>query len=185
VLEDIEDLLRPVPRATRALDFGAGDGWFATQLERQRLAERVIATDVKIWAGLVKRPVMFDGLRLPFGDRAFDLTYAIDVLHHCPQPEKALEEVLRCTRKYFLIKDHTYSNRAGWATLCVLDEIGNRRFAVPSPHHYQERWTWDRELEQRGFTLERRMHPERCHVGPLGYLTNSLQFIALWRRTGK
>ncbi len=182
VLADVAALLKPLPPARRALDYGSGDGWFASEILRLKLAETVVGADIKLWPGLVRRPVIFDGSRLPFSDGAFDLTYAVDVLHHCPDPLAALDEVLRCTGRYFLIKDHSYRNVVGWSTLCVLDEIGNRRFRVPSVYRYQEGWTWDRHLTSRGFSLERRIHPAKCHVGPLGYLTNHLQFLALWRR---
>jgi SAM-dependent methyltransferase len=184
VLREIERLLRPLPTAARALDFGAGDGWFARQVARCGLARHVVPVDVRRWPGADGSPVIFDGERLPFADRAFDLTYAIDVLHHCPDPEGMLDEVLRCTRMHFLIKDHTYRTVAGWSTLCVLDELGNRRFGVPSPYRYQRQWAWSRVLEDRGFALVERVHPAPCHTGILGSLTNGLQFLALWRRNG-
>jgi len=182
VLAEIAKLLRQVPPAKRALDFGAGDGWFASELMRLGLARTIVGADVLIWPGTVKRPVIFDGERLPFADRAFDLTYAIDVIHHCPDPERALDEVLRCTDRHFLIKDHSYRNVLDWSSLCILDELGNRRFGVPSPYRYQQRWTWDAHLTSRGFSLVQLIHPARCHSGPLGHLTNHLQFVALWRR---
>jgi SAM-dependent methyltransferase len=182
VLVQLQRVLRPVPQVDRALDFGAGDGWFAGELVRLGAARMVVSADVMIWPGLLNKPVMFDGERLPFADRAFGLTYAVDVLHHCPDPARALAEVLRCTDRYFLIKDHCYRSSIGWTALCVLDELGNRRFGVPSPHHYQKHWEWDDHLSSRGFVLESRVHPAPCHTGALGYFTNSLQYVALWRR---
>lgn len=182
VLAQLQHLLSAVPPVDRALDFGAGDGWFAGELARLGVARMVVSADVMIWPGLMNKPVMFDGQRLPFADRAFSLTYAVDVLHHCPDPERALTEVLRCTDRYFLIKDHSYRNGLEWSALCVLDELGNRRFGVPSPHHYQKRWAWDDHLKAQGFTLHSRVHPAPCHSGVLGRLTNGLQYVALWRR---
>jgi SAM-dependent methyltransferase len=184
VFSQISALIGSLPPAQRALDFGSGDGWFAHQIERAGYARMVAAADVMIWPGMVKNPVLFDGKSLPLADRSFELTYAIDVLHHCPNPERALDEVLRCTARHFLIKDHSYRNVLDWATLCVLDEVGNRRFGVATPHQYQEHWVWSRCLEARGFTLERLIHPAPCHTGLVGRLTNHLQFLALWRRSG-
>jgi SAM-dependent methyltransferase len=182
VLAQLQHVLSSVPPIERALDFGAGDGWFAGEIARLGLARMVVSADVMMWPGLLNKPVMFDGERLPFADRAFNLTYAIDVLHHCPDPERALTEVLRCTDSYFLIKDHSYRNSLEWSTLCVLDELGNRRFGVPSPHRYQKRWTWNDHLTSQGFSLQSLVHPAPCHTGVLGFLTNSLQYVALWRR---
>ncbi len=182
IFRQISELIGPLPPAERALDFGSGDGWFAHEIVRAGYAKMVVAADVKVWPGLVRNPVLFDGHNLPLADRAFELTYAIDVLHHCPNPENALDEVLRCTARHFLIKDHSYGNLIDWAALCVMDELGNRRFGVPSIHQYQQRWVWSRHLEARGFTLERLVHPAPCHSGLMGRLTNHLQFVALWQR---
>lgn len=165
-----------------ALDFGAGDGWFAMQFVNSGLARRVVAVDVLQRSHALVVPILFDGMRLPFADATFDLTFAIDVLHHCSSPERAIAEALRCTKTWFLCKDHTYNNGIEWATLCVLDELGNRRFGVPSPHRYQARWAWDRHFERHGFVRESLIHPVPCHRSILGRYTNHLQFVSLWRR---
>jgi SAM-dependent methyltransferase len=165
-----------------ALDFGSGDGWFTREIALAGIAEKVVPVDVKVWPGLVAPPVLFDGRSLPFQNEAFDLVFAVDVIHHCVDPRLALDELLRCSNRYFLIKDHSYQTFIGWCILSLLDELGNRRFRVPSPHHYQKDWSWDAHIASRGFTREALLSPTPCHVGPLGYCTNHLQFIALWRR---
>jgi SAM-dependent methyltransferase len=177
-----EQLLAGCARAERALDFGCGDGWFGEQFVARGLTDRVIGAEVRVRAGSPIRPVLFDGQLLPFGDGVFELTYAIDVLHHSESPEKAITELLRCTRDRFLLKDHTYEGPAGWVALATLDELGNRRFGVPSPHAYQKRWEWNAWIERSGFELERMVHPAPCHSGALGALTNRFQFVAVWRR---
>ena len=171
------------PPAAFALDFGAGDGWFTGEMTRAGVARKIVPVDVKLWPELVVRPVIFDGRALPFASHAFDLVFAVDVIHHCPEPDRAIDELLRCSSRYFLIKDHSYRNIVDWCALCVLDEIGNRRFGVPSPHKYQEGWSWNTHMESRGFTREGFLSPAPCHAGLLGRCTNHLQFIALWRRT--
>jgi SAM-dependent methyltransferase len=167
---------------TIALDFGAGDGWFANQLVRLGLAKRVIPADVLRQRHLVEPPVLFDGQRLPFGDRRFDLTYSVDVLHHCTEPEAAIGELLRCTNRYCLVKDHTYQRAMGKMTLSMLDELGNRRFGVLCPRNYQKGWSWNRYFEAEGFSREALVHPAPCHSSVLGLATNHLQFLSLWRR---
>jgi SAM-dependent methyltransferase len=182
VLEQIVTMLRKIPNPDLALDYGAGDGWFSREIARSGLARKVVAVDVLVWPGLINKPVLFDGSRLPFADGTFDVTYAIDVLHHCPDPGRALGEILRCTRRYFLIKDHTYRHGFDWLGLALMDELGNRRFGVPSPHRYQQHWKWNAHFEMNGFFLESLIHPALCHFGLLGRLTNHLQFLALWKR---
>lgn len=170
------------PPARLALDFGSGDGWFAKEMARIGIAEKIHPVDVKVWPDLVTPPILFDGHSLPFQTRAFDLIFAVDVLHHCAEPELAIDELLRCSNRYLLIKDHSYRSLVEWCALSLLDELGNRRFKIPSPRHYQREWSWNAHIESRGFTREALLSPAPCHIGPLGYWTNHLQFIALWRR---
>lgn len=183
VLTVIDDLLRPSAPVGRALDFGSGEGWFAAALRDRGLADEVVALDVMRREHHVVEPIIYDGTTIPFDDRSFDLVYAVDVLHHAPSPEASLAEALRVCGRYFLLKDHTFRGKVGRATLTVFDELGNRRFGVDSPRHYQHLWSWDTTMRAAGFELERRVHPAPVHSTPVLRATNGLQFIALWRRS--
>jgi SAM-dependent methyltransferase len=183
IFEQLRTLLEPRGPLGTALDFGSGDGWFAQELQQQKLVERVTAVDVHRRPRVLVEPTMYDGHTLPFADRSFDLGYAVDVLHHAPDPLEALGELLRCTRRYLLLKDHTSSTALGWWLLAALDEIGNRRFNVRCRYRYQRNWDWLPVIEQHGFVLERLIHPSPVHVGLLGKVTNGLQFIGIWKRT--
>lgn len=182
IWEMLDQTLSPIGQIQTALDFGSGDGWFARQMLDQGKVKQLQAIDVKARDNALYPTQIYDGGALPFADRSFDLIYSIDVLHHCPDPEAQLADVLRCTGRFFLLKDHTYRSMLGRLELCLLDEIGNRRFGVPSLYRYQERWAWDRIFETTGFRSRRLIHPAPCHSGILGSLTNDLQFIALWER---
>jgi SAM-dependent methyltransferase len=184
ILTLLHSLLEPYLPLASALDFGSGDGWFARSVHENGIATKIRPVDVQRRLRCVTEPQLYDGRRLPFADRSFELVYSIDVLHHCPDPRASLRDALRCAGRYFLLKDHTYRTLGGRLTLCLLDEIGNRRFGVPSLYKYQHRWEWSGWIEAEGFVLERLVHPAACHTGPLGWATNALQFIALWRRQG-
>ncbi len=182
ILEAVQQLLEPLYPIETALDFGSGDGFFASQWARQGKIKSVTAVDVVERRTSWVKPTLYDGERLPFADRSFDLAYAIDVLHHCHSPATALRDLARCAAKYLLVKDHTYSSWAGKWTLSVLDEIGNRRFGIPSPHQYQRRWEWVTQIESDGWHRLSLTHPLYCHSSLLGATTNPLQFIGLWVR---
>jgi len=182
IWNEMNSLLRPHAPFRSALDFGAGDGWFTQLVRAAHLADKVVGIDVIKREHSVVEPLLYPGGRLPFQDRSFDLVYAIDVLHHVPDPRAGLADLARCTDKWMLLKDHTYNSALGFLALSVLDEIGNRRFGVPSIYRYQRGWEWLAAIESEGFRLERLVHPLACAGAPLGLLTNRLQFIALWRR---
>jgi len=181
VLEQLMQVISSLEINT-VLDFGAGDGYFATHIGKIKGIEKIIPIDVvKRKQGLLD-PILYDGQRLPFDDYSFDLVYAVDVVHHCLDPIQALDDMMRCTRKYLLLKDHNYFSFLGYWTLSILDEIGNRRFGIPSPYLYQENWKWVKYIESLGFRRTNFIYPMNCHVGPLS-LTNKLQFMALWERS--
>lgn len=177
-----ESLLGPHGPWRRALDFGSGDGWFAQEFQRQGLISEIVPVDVLRRNRVLIEPVVYTGERLPYPDRAFDLAYSIDVLHHCPDPQASLADLLRCTRDGVLIKDHICRGRLDWWLLSLLDEIGNRRHGVPSPHHYQQNWEWSAILTREGFSLDRLVHPAHCQPWFLSPLMDHVQFLALWRR---
>jgi SAM-dependent methyltransferase len=182
VLDVIRTVLQPYAPLRRWLDFGGGDGWFGWSFRETGLAREVVAVDVQERPRTFIPVTIYDGRRLPFPDRSFDLVSSNDVLHHCPDPRASLADALRCAGRFFLLKDHTYRGAAGKLTLALFDEIGNRRFGIPSPYHYQKDWEWSSLIEQAGFVRRQLVHPAPCHVGPLGWATNQLQFVSLWER---
>ncbi len=183
VLRHLTALLSRQDVYPSALDFGSGDGWFARELLASGRISAVVPVDVQRRKVELITPVLYDGQHLPFEDRAFDLVYAIDVLHHCPDPIAALREMARVTRGDLLLKDHTYHNAAQRVLLAVMDELGNRRFGVPSIYRYQERWSWLPTLEAAGFERVALLHPLPCDPRiPWRWLTPGLQFLGLWRR---
>ncbi len=184
LLDQIREWVKPLGPLKNALDFGSGDGFFASSWASQGLIGSVMPVDVVERRESHVKPVVYDGQRLPFADASFELGYAIDVLHHCPRPMAALDDLMRCTSRYLLIKDHTYQSAVGKVALGVLDEIGNRRFGIPSPYRYQREWQWVEHIERAGWRRRQFLNPMRCHVGLLGTATNGLQFMGLWERAG-
>ena len=176
-----ESLATEVGRVDRALDFGSGDGWFAERFRESGRIGELVPIDVLRRDRVLVEPVLYDGSRLPFPDRSFDLTYAVDVLHHCPNPQQSLLDLLRVTREWFLLKDHTWKTKAAKLLLAALDEIGNRRFGVPCVYQHQREWSWFETIRSAGFEQVRLIHPAPCHRGLLAFI-NRYEFIALWRR---
>ncbi len=179
----MDQILRPYGPFGDTLDFGCGDGWFTSRMKSEGLARRIVPLDVVRREKSYADTVLYSGESLPFEDQAFDLVYAIDVLHHCPDPANFLREITRCSRRWLLIKDHTYQSFVGWLALCALDELGNRRFSIPSLYKYQRQWEWLPLIEDQGFERVDTLYPAPCHRGLLGSCTNSLQFIGLWRKS--
>jgi SAM-dependent methyltransferase len=177
----ISELLRGVNSPCDILDFGAGDGWFAEQIKSLMPEAGVVAVDVVARENSLLVPIIYKPKDpLPFADNSFDLSYAIDVLHHCHSPSFYLQELMRVSRRYILIKDHICRGWLDFFMLFLLDELGNRRFGIPSPGNYQRNWQWGKFLEKNGWQQVSLVYPCESHSGLLGIVTNHLQYIALY-----
>ena len=179
----IRSVLRSILPISTAVDVGAGDGWLARTLVDEGLIGHCTAVDVRRRHGAVQEAVLYDGTTLPFPNASVELAYAVDAAHHAIDAEQFIGEVARVSRRWVLIKDHTYRTEVGRLLLKALDEAGNRRFGVGSPGNYQRGFDWFEILEARGYRVHTLIHPAECHRMLLGTLTNRLQFVALFERT--
>ena len=136
--------LLPWLRGPRLLDLGAGEGWVAEALQR-RAPIWVCAADVGPF-GLAAGPyVVYDGTRLPFGNRSFDTTLLSFVLHHTETPEIVLDEAVRVTRGRLLVVESVYRDCLERFWLDLLDGRVNRyrhggRMSVPFAFRRPEEW---------------------------------------------
>jgi ubiquinone/menaquinone biosynthesis C-methylase UbiE len=100
---------REPARFGRALEIGAGTGYFTLNLMRAGLIGEAVATDISpgmlgalsgsaAELGLVVETAACDAARLPFEDDEFDLVFGHAVLHHLPDLEAAFREFRRVLR---------------------------------------------------------------------------------------
>jgi SAM-dependent methyltransferase len=103
-------LLEPHLAGCRSLlDVGCGAGYVTAELSR-RFAGEVWAVDIADFrAARGPRFAVFDGIRLPFPDRHFDLVVFSFVLHHVPDVLKPLllAEARRVARRRIFVLEDT------------------------------------------------------------------------------
>ena len=110
VLGKVEKLLgrRPGPFA-RALEIGAGTGYFTLNLMQEGVIAAGVCSDVSPGMlgalranaerlGLDVETVAGDAAALPFEDASFELVLGHAVLHHLPQLERAFADFMRVLR---------------------------------------------------------------------------------------
>jgi ubiquinone/menaquinone biosynthesis C-methylase UbiE len=89
------------PAAPRVLDLGCGAGDSVDLFRSLEPSVRWTGADIAASAEVAQRTrtdadfVTFDGERLPFADRSFDLVYCKQVLEHVRRPRPLLAEVAR------------------------------------------------------------------------------------------
>jgi SAM-dependent methyltransferase len=96
-------------RYARALEIGAGTGYFSLNLLRSGVVREAVATDISpgmlhklehsaAELGLAVETAACDAAELPLEDDSFDLVFGHAVLHHLPDLERAFREFLRVLR---------------------------------------------------------------------------------------
>ncbi len=102
-------ILKPLS-VSSILDVGAGEGFTLARLEREGIGERregVEILDSALALGKKFHPhiklVKGSIYELPYKDNSWDLVLCTEVLEHLEDPEKALAELFRVSKKYILL----------------------------------------------------------------------------------
>jgi ubiquinone/menaquinone biosynthesis C-methylase UbiE len=99
----LDDVL-PASPPTSVLEVGVGEGEVSQRIRERYPEARVVGVDLPDdqlaghWQSNGLACAFADIARLPFGDQAFDLVLAIEVLEHVPDPAAALSELERVAR---------------------------------------------------------------------------------------
>jgi ubiquinone/menaquinone biosynthesis C-methylase UbiE len=173
-----------LPRDASILDVGSGDGLLARRVLDVRADLRITGVDV-LRRDASHIPVeLFDGSRLPYADRQFDVVMMVDVLHHALNQDVLLEETVRVAKRAVVIKDHIVKGPLAQQTLRFMDWMGNARYGVALPYSY---WT-EEQWRQHFARLHLRTAVMRDHLGlypwPASLLfERGLHFIAVLERS--
>jgi len=97
------------------LDVGAGYGYSSYHLPSSM---NVLALDFSLMnliANPVKNKIQASALDLPFRSNSFDLVLGWSFLHHLDDPEKAVIEMARVTKKYLVLLEPNRNNPVQFA----------------------------------------------------------------------
>jgi ubiquinone/menaquinone biosynthesis C-methylase UbiE len=100
---------QPLGSFDRALEIGAGTGYFSLNLLKSGVVREAVATDISQGMldalqdsadrlGLNVQTVCTEAERLPFPDDSFDLVFGHAILHHLPDLDAAFREFRRVLR---------------------------------------------------------------------------------------
>jgi 2-polyprenyl-3-methyl-5-hydroxy-6-metoxy-1,4-benzoquinol methylase len=109
--EKISNIIYPfLSRGGKILDLGCGDMLVAESLKK-KLDLEIVGIDV-IDANLTSLPLkLYNGVKIPFDNKSFDITYISFVLHHTKNIEKLLSESIRITKKRIIILEDVYEDK--------------------------------------------------------------------------
>ena len=93
----------------RVLDFGCGN-LLVAEFIQANLDVKIIGIDI-IDINLMSLPLkIYDGERIPFEDKYFDVTYVGFLFHHTDTIDSLLSECIRVTKKRIIILEDVYEN---------------------------------------------------------------------------
>ena len=102
-------LAKPL-KAESILDAGCGEGFTMNKLKENGIGERIEGIEYsneaiffgkKLFPSLIiKQRSIYE---LPYADNSFDLVTCTEVLEHLDNPQKAIKEMLRVSKKYLIL----------------------------------------------------------------------------------
>jgi SAM-dependent methyltransferase len=175
-----------LPRDASVLDVGSGDGLLARRILDTRPDLRIRGVDVLIRPESHIPVERFDGVRLPFRDREFDVVMMVDVLHHATDQQALLRETARVAKRAVVIKDHVVRGLLARPTLSFMDWVGNARHGVALPYSYWTEDQWQRSFAQLGLRTTARRNDLGLYPWPASMVFGrGLHFVAVLEPTAQ
>ena len=97
-------------KEANVLELGCGSGVFSDYLKKENVIKKLICTDISSEAIKICKKKGFNALvadaeKLPFKDKSFDVVCGFEILHHLNNPEKAINEVCRVSKKIIFFNE--------------------------------------------------------------------------------
>ena len=133
------------------LDVGCGNGAFVLQCRQAGMNVETI--DIRNKSAFVSvTPVLYDGKKLPFQDKAFESVMFITVLHHTLFPEELIKEAMRIGERLVILED-VYENKWQKHLTWWVDSLVNLEFKG-HPHTNKTDVAWLSCFQEMGLQLE-------------------------------
>jgi SAM-dependent methyltransferase len=134
------EVARLLPRQSRVLDVGCGNGYIAHHLSGL-LGERVIGIDIDDNTQASIDYKTFDGENIPMADRSIDAVLLCYVLHHAQQPDGLLRELHRVLERNGLAVVYEDIPRLWWdRAVCWTHNLKWRKRSGPCTFHSAPEW---------------------------------------------
>jgi len=151
VQEKVKEIVRYLPERGKILDIGSGNCVVCQILRHKQF--QVIPLDIRESSfvdGIV--PILYNGERMPFKDKSFDVAMLLTVLHHTRYPERVLEEAKRVARSLIIIEE-IYTTRIQRLLTFLIDSLFNLEF-LGHPHTNRTDEEWKQTFYRLGFEVK-------------------------------
>lgn len=152
----------------RLLEVGSGPGSVLFEFRKAGLqVDGIDVADTSFSDSL--RAELYDGLRMPFANNAYDTALLLTVLHHTPEPDGILMEAARVAQRVIILED-VYDGAWQRKYTKVADSITNLEF-FGHPHSNRSDAEWRESFERLNLKL---LHAE---VHPFAYIFKQALYV--------
>jgi ubiquinone/menaquinone biosynthesis C-methylase UbiE len=162
-----DELAQLIPAGSSVLDVGCGDGTIDRAVMERAPGTEYAGVDVMARPTCAIPFATYDGVSIPHADGSFDAVQFIDVLHHTDRIEELFADAVRVSRRYVVLKDHSFANRFEYEIIKWMDWVGNAPHGVRLPYNFKD-LAWWRELVERS-GLEIRAFNSRVALYPFPF----------------
>lgn len=98
------------------------------------------------------KPFLYDGLKMPFKEAAYDTALLPTILHHTPDPDHIITEAMRISKRVIIIEDVYEGRLMEWLTK-RFDSLMNLEFRG-HPHSNRTDQEWQATFERLDLSLQ-------------------------------
>lgn len=97
------------------------------------------------------KPIIYNGVNIPFSDKSFDVALLVTVLHHIHKSEIVLKEAQRVAKKVIIVEEVYKDNLQKYLTF-LMDSITNLEF-IGHPHSNKTDLEWKSQFKKMNLNL--------------------------------
>ena len=129
----------------RVLDVGCGQGVLGERIAKHSSCPphvEVIGLEKTKREGNLIAVTIYDGDKIPYPNKSFDIVILADVLHHETDPHRLIDECNRVAKRLLIIKDHKIDGIFAQQRISLLDWLANAPHGVPCLYRYNTLGEW-------------------------------------------
>jgi ubiquinone/menaquinone biosynthesis C-methylase UbiE len=138
---------------SKILDVGCDNGSVAKRIMEINPSLKIVGIDIQSRCLSMIPRKMYDGRKIPYPDKSFDIVMAIDVLHHTKDILSLLKEMKRVSKKYILIKDHMIYSFFSRCLISFTDYVANLRYGIRCIFNFLSFKEWDSYFKKAGLRI--------------------------------
>lgn len=160
----VEHLLPYIEPRQKVLDFGCGDLSLSRGLASRDPSLSLVGLDV-IDFGVREKEIRvqtYDGKKIPYKNKRFDVVISYHVLHHTTDPFGLLNECLRVCDETLLLVEPVYRFRAEILGMSFMDWIFNiwKDRTIAMTYAYKTKKQWVQAVEKQGWSVAKTIDVE-------------------------